>query len=1085
MSTKYAKFPLDGGIANAALTELIEAPMMTDSLNLRSPRKLGVPSRVFDIDMSVFDSAGSIDLAAASISGRNVYVNESSLALDPKILGPGGARNAATGLTTGATLQNAWTPVAVTDVVDGVIGQVKADDFSVCHLDNGLTVVVAYVANAPFFVVTVVDALNNTVMPQKRVEAWLVGGGTPFYKTDNKSPSTTLPIRVLAHAGGIASIWYSAWHGPTDAKHDLNVLTLDTSNFTLAAPHVIFASDDGPGQWMQWSVCTHPEAGSKAWIACPSAVDNDTLVVHAFDVISHTILATKEEAGKLDPSKGLLDIASTRVRGTTTDWVTVAYRWRVTGGIYTFTLNGSTLAYVRYDAEAVKFAGTHPSLYFNDGVIVTHANDGNWWAPQPVVMYWDSTRRLGQNGTMVAVRSVNTDDFDVTHLAGLIPYGRAAEVKDGNIVAPLVPFVRCYLDSATDPTPHTVTSLSGSISESFYVQDPSLDVKIFRAWDRTNHRYVGTTVLRAGVDELMTRYGHPLDCMSVQGKSGVLAFARDDQADITYFGDGLKMLRFEVEPEEYVRSVPLANGALITGGQPAYWDGKELVEAGFPHVPVLDVRPYLTDILGPGSGPQFQTGSYSFVAYEQWRDANGELHRSGVSAPVTVELSQPCTIEVFVGKPDTVRSAQGTSVLQTEANLQLYVTDRNGSVYYQSPLDLQLVTNGVTRKFNASSSSIEYPPIYTTGGEIAPSAPPALWDACEVGGRLFGIDATNRSRLFYTKPKQYGIAYEWATFENQLQVDASAGRLIAVRELGGYPMIMAEHGIYTLNGDGPDAFGNGGFSSPIRISSYNCSSDCRRMAITTPKGLFLKGADGFYAVMPSSPQPGSPQPIYSFKAGSKAVSSAWVSATEELLVFNVDETLTIDLNSDVRIGRVLWSNAPNPRKFVSTRFEGAQHDGGWLVTDDKIFKVPDAFDPDRTNPWLVETGWMTPNTSFGELTFGEFVLDCIVVDPSSSIQVDIFYNYDDSTPAATHTKGPGYIASANAKTPGRARLRFPAATALTEGTMVAAKVRVTCPSPTQRDGETILPIQIAAVYTDDNEKVPTLSRNLAGNIEDE
>jgi hypothetical protein len=287
-------------------------------------------------------------------------------------------------------------------------------------------------------------------------------------------------------------------------------------------------------------------------------------------------------------------------------------------------------------------------------------------------------------------------------------------------------------------------------------------------------------------------------------------------------------------------SVNVDGTTLVASGQLLEWDGDTLSE----HAPVIRPRIVL-DVTGGTS----QTGTFSVVAIYRWIDARGRLHRSAPSAAASTGAITAKDIKVYVAKP-AFFSYDGVEAHAMEP--EIYITEDEGSTYHLA------IDSGNNKDYADLSNTLWWtfssilagdpadPQLYsdsTGGSEIVPEPPPSFLHIAQIGDRIWGVDAEDRARIWYTKPLVSGYAPEWST-SCTLMVGDDA---VAVAAVGGIPTVLCEHGAWQIHGEGPDALGSGSFMParklPSDIGCIDPLSVCR-----TPIGTVFRGRRGFYVL---------------------------------------------------------------------------------------------------------------------------------------------------------------------------------------------------------------------------------------------
>lgn len=249
------------------------------------------------------------------------------------------------------------------------------------------------------------------------------------------------------------------------------------------------------------------------------------------------------------------------------------------------------------------------------------------------------------------------------------------------------------------------------------------------------------------------------------------------------------------------------------------YDGAHVFEATPLRAPV---------VYGTGSGTEAKA-VYEFI------DARGNLHRSAPSASDAFTAGN----NVYVEKPGAF-AFNGTD--NQEMRCTLYVNDgASGTEYFYAGRSTTTTADGQFWEFSTVSASAGLTAnIYTDGGELAADAPPAFHHLCVVGDRAWGVDAEDRTRVWFTKPFVAGYAPEWSSFCT-LNIGDNA---VAIADVGGVPTILGERGIWQIYGEGPSATGVGTFA-PARRLPHEVGCVSRGSVVKTPAGVFFASEAGF------------------------------------------------------------------------------------------------------------------------------------------------------------------------------------------------------------------------------------------------
>jgi len=264
-------------------------------------------------------------------------------------------------------------------------------------------------------------------------------------------------------------------------------------------------------------------------------------------------------------------------------------------------------------------------------------------------------------------------------------------------------------------------------------------------------------------------------------------------------------------------------------------------------------RPRLTVEYGSGSGVT-TTGTLSLCALYTFVDQAGRLHRSAPSAVVTVPAVTDKQIDAYVPAPPLPAyqgfGATGFSEYTTNYGIELYATEDGGSTFYlaHNSSGRKLVPdNGFTPEPFFKFSGVqpgdpEHPALYSdgsAGSELWSEPPPPMISVATIGDRVWGIDAEDRSRIWYSKPLVPGYAVEWNTACSLVIGDKG----VAVADVNGTAAVFGERGIWVIPGEGPNANGVGSFAPAQRLP-HEVETICPTSVCKTPAGVAFRARRG-------------------------------------------------------------------------------------------------------------------------------------------------------------------------------------------------------------------------------------------------
>lgn len=287
--------------------------------------------------------------------------------------------------------------------------------------------------------------------------------------------------------------------------------------------------------------------------------------------------------------------------------------------------------------------------------------------------------------------------------------------------------------------------------------------------------------------------------------------------------------------------VQQANSSVMSGPMTLIHDGAVAVESGYHFAtnnPILTALP--TTAGGIYSTALGGNGAYYIVACWRWVDAQGRIHRSAPSLPVTLSV----TTGTYYGSTFVVPLPLSQRALaETQPICELYrtVTNATDGIYYfvgsnqnsgwygltASNVPLTTSTQGAP-SFGVTINDVaitnaqltSQPRLYTAynvnaaaSTYVATAPPPFVW---QVGtkGRIFGLACVQGQwRLYYSNISSYGIAPEFNP-NNYAAIPPDIGNPRSLEAMDDKIIILGTQGLAVVNGDGPAPSNGTGVPAP-------------------------------------------------------------------------------------------------------------------------------------------------------------------------------------------------------------------------------------------------------------------------------
>ena len=442
-------------------------------------------------------------------------------------------------------------------------------------------------------------------------------------------------------------------------------------------------------------------------------------------------------------------------------------------------------------------------------------------------------------------------------------------------------------------------------------------------------------------------------------------------------------------------SSEIAGALHLTGGILWEYDGVKPVEHGFNVWPE-DIS--VSTTTGSGS---ITAGTYYYQFTYEWTDAQGNLHRSAPSIPVSI----------------TTTTSSSTNTLQVPTLRITYKTQPNPvrivgyrwssaqQVYYQftsvtSPHINDLTVDYITITDTLADSAIlGQTLLYTTGGVVENICAPGSVASCLFGNRLFLIDAEDQNLLWYSKQVIEAVPVEMSDLLTlyvapTTGTQGSTGPCTALSAMDDKLIVFKRNAIYYITGTGPDNTGaNNDFSNPVFITSaVGCDSPSSIVLMqnglmfqTAGKGIWLLGRDL------STTYIGAPVESYN---GETVLSAQSIPGTNQVR-FILGNNVT--LVYDYFVGQ--WGTFNNISAISSTLYQNMHT---YLNSYLQVFQEKQGTYFDGANPVLMSfsTSWISMAGLQGFERFYEMLLLGNYFTPFK-LNVELAYDYNSSPTQST------------------------------------------------------------------------------------
>lgn len=299
---------------------------------------------------------------------------------------------------------------------------------------------------------------------------------------------------------------------------------------------------------------------------------------------------------------------------------------------------------------------------------------------------------------------------------------------------------------------------------------------------------------------------------------------------------------FNIKPQKQSQ----AGSLHLTGGTLDTYDNNGLYENNF------FVYPDGVTATAAASG-NLSAGSYQYSAVYSFETASGQIERSTPSIPVTMTAAAGQRGVVVVPELYVTNKRPfiiGSGFKGTNSKIELYRTVANGTIFFkvaETPNDSQFGGN-FTFTFSdglADITIVGNRQLYTTGGEVENTAPPASSLVTSFKNRLILVPSENPLSWWYSKQVVPGSPVEFSDLFVS-NIDEKGGPIQGLSAMDDKLIFFKENLIFYVVGDGPAPSGaNNDFSYPqIITTDVGCIS--ASSPVLTPMGIIFQSHKGLY-----------------------------------------------------------------------------------------------------------------------------------------------------------------------------------------------------------------------------------------------
>ena len=320
--------------------------------------------------------------------------------------------------------------------------------------------------------------------------------------------------------------------------------------------------------------------------------------------------------------------------------------------------------------------------------------------------------------------------------------------------------------------------------------------------------------------------------------ANVIKTKLNSEAGVIFSNNGISRVTFNFDTSNIFNTAQLGLNLHIGAGMLLVYDGVNLVEAGF------NLYPEGAAGTVDNTGGNLVAGVREWCFVYEWTDAQGQIHRSAPSIPISYTTAGGTSHVDFV-----IPTLRLTS--KTDVAIVTYRTVAAGTVFYRvtsiaSPTANNPLVDTVAFADNVSDATLlGNELLYTTGGVLENIPPPSATIPYVYNNRLVLAGLEDPNEIWYSR--QFS-ANEAVNFSDLIltRIDQGKRGITSIAQLDEKIVFFKDNNIYVQTATGPT---DTGYNNDIGIpQALATDTGCiaHKSTVIFPHGLLFKSKKGYY-----------------------------------------------------------------------------------------------------------------------------------------------------------------------------------------------------------------------------------------------